>query len=80
MSHNIKRSVHDRKLAGVCAGFAQEWKVPVLYLRLAVGGLALAGLFSAGISTSLVMALYALAWWLLPEDTDAPPPPPPQLP
>ena len=61
----LKRS-KDQKIAGVCAGVAKHWEIDVAKFRIAVGVLGLLGIFSAGISTGLMIAIYLLMWWLLP--------------
>lgn len=58
----------DRRIAGVCAGIARHWNIDALKVRLVVGGLGVAGIFSVGISTGLIVALYLFAWLLIPSD------------
>lgn len=72
----IRRSRTDRRIAGVCAGIGQHFEVDPLKIRLVVGSLAIAGIFSVGISTMLVVALYAFAWLLIPEEDETPRRPP----
>lgn len=72
MDTPLRRSRTDRKFAGVCAGLARHWNLDPLKVRLVVGALALAGIFSVGVSTTLIVALYALAWWLVPEEEQDP--------
>ena len=68
----------DQKIAGVCAGLAESWGIDPSKMRIAVGAVALLGVFSAGISTGFMVFMYLLLWWLLPvEDKDAPSGPPP---
>lgn len=68
----------DQKIAGVCAGLAESWGIDPSKMRIAVGAVALLGVFSAGISTGFMVLMYLLLWWLLPvEDKDAPSGPPP---
>lgn len=64
----LQRPRHDRRIAGVCSALARHFGFDPLYARFAVGGLAVVGIFSKGISTGLVVALYLLAWFLLPEE------------
>lgn len=66
----LRRSKSDRRLAGVCAGFGNHWNIDPLKIRLVVGSLAIAGIFTAGISTMLLIALYVFAWLLVPEEQD----------
>ncbi|HQF55630.1 MAG TPA: PspC domain-containing protein [Fibrobacteria bacterium] len=68
----------DQKIAGVCAGLAESWGIDPSKMRIAVGAVALLGVFSAGISTGFMVLMYLLLWWLLPvKDKDAPSGPPP---
>jgi len=64
----LRRSRTDRRLAGVCAGIGRHWNIDPLKVRLVVGSLAIAGIFCVGISTMLIVALYAFAWLLIPEE------------
>lgn len=66
----MRRTKSDRRLAGVCGGIGSHWNIDPLKIRLVVGSLAIAGIFSAGISTMLVIALYVFAWLLIPEEQD----------
>jgi len=72
MTQPLRRPTKDRRVAGVCSGIARHWNFDPLHVRLVVGGLAVSGLFSAGISTGLVVALYLLAWFVIPEDSEEP--------
>ena len=56
----LRRSVYDRKVAGVCGGLARSFGVDPLVLRIAVVVLTVFG--GAG------ALLYGLAWLLLPAD------------
>lgn len=71
----LRRSRTDRRLAGVCGGIGRHLHIDPLKIRLVVGSLAIAGIFSVGISTMLVVALYAFAWLLIPEEEQLPPRP-----
>jgi len=68
MDQELRRPLTDRRIAGVCAAIGRHWNVDTIKVRLVVGGLAVTGLFSVGISTGLVVALYLLAWFLIPSD------------
>ncbi len=68
MDTPLRRPHLDRRLAGVCAGIGRHWNLDPLKIRLVVGGVAVAGIFVKGISTGLVVALYLLAWFLIPSD------------
>lgn len=68
MEQTLRRPHVDRRIAGVCAGIARHWNIDALKVRLVVGGLGVAGIFSVGISTGLIVALYLFAWLLIPSD------------
>lgn len=68
MEQPLRRPHLDRRVAGVCAGIARHWNIDALKVRLVVGALGVAGLFSVGISTGLIVALYLFAWLLIPSD------------
>lgn len=70
----LRRTRSDRRIAGVCGGIGRHFDIDPLKVRLVVGSLAIAGIFSVGISTMLVVALYVFAWFLLPEDDAGRPP------
>lgn len=72
MDTPLRRPRVDRRLAGVCAGIARHWNIDALKVRLVVGGLGVAGIFSVGISTALIVALYLFAWLLIPSDPVGP--------
>lgn len=69
MEQTLRRPHQDRRVAGVCAGIARHWNIDALKVRLVVGALGVAGLFSVGISTGLIVALYLVAWFLIPSDS-----------
>lgn len=71
----LRRSRTDRRLAGVCGGIGRHLNIDPLKIRLVVGSLAIAGIFSVGISTMFVVALYLFAWFLIPEEEELPPQP-----
>ncbi len=54
----IRRSVTDRKLAGVCGGVAAHWRVDPVLIRVGWALLALTG--------GVGVVLYAAAWLLIP--------------
>lgn len=73
MDHQpLRRPKSDRRLAGVCAGIGIHWNIDPLKVRLVVGSLAIAGIFTAGISTMFLVALYAFAWFLIPDEDETP--------
>ncbi len=56
----LRRSLHDRKVAGVCGGLGRQLGLDPLLFRVLVAVLCVAG--GAGV------LLYGLAWLLVPED------------
>ena len=61
-SQGLMRPVHGRAIAGVCAGLARRFGVPVLIVRL---GMVLAALIGPGIFA------YPILWILMPEEREA---------
>jgi phage shock protein PspC (stress-responsive transcriptional regulator) len=57
--------MYDKKIGGVCAGFARYFDVDVTFMRI----LWLAGLVLTG---GLLLLVYVAAWLLMPRD-EAPP-------
>ena len=66
-SEKLYRSLTDRKLAGVCAGFAQYLGVDVTVCRLATVGVTLVTGVAPGVLT------YLFAWIIMPVDSNRPP-------
>lgn len=62
----LYRVMSDRKLAGVCAGFAQYLDVDVTLVRLSV---AAGTIFSGGLG----LLAYIVAWIIMPSDNRVPP-------
>ena len=61
----LYRLVHDKKIAGVCAGLAKDFDVDVTLVRLAVTtGIVLSG--------GLGLLAYIVAWIIMPVDRGAP--------
>ena len=62
----LTRTSWDRKLGGVCGGFAQYFDVDVAVLRiLAFALIVLTGIFPG-------VLIYAFAWMVMPSDVDEP--------
>src|SRR5437016_3726948 len=62
----LRRSAHDRKIAGVCGGLARHLDVDPIIVRVLFGVLAFFG--------GTTILIYGLAWLLLPEDGEEKPP------
>jgi len=63
----VYRLIHDKKIAGVCAGLARYFDVDVTLIRLAVvTGIVLSG--------GLGLLAYVVAWIIMPVDRGAPVP------
>lgn len=61
----VYRLIHDKKIAGVCAGLARYFDVDVTLIRLAVvTGIVLSG--------GLGLLAYIVAWIIMPVDRGAP--------
>lgn len=63
--HLLRRSAHDRMLAGVAGGLAQYLNIDARMMRV---GLVIGTMLTAG---SAVPLLYVLAWLALPEEGKA---------
>lgn len=63
----LMRDAENRKIAGVCGGLAKYFKTDVSMIRIAWFLLAFFGIFSAGISTFLVVSVYFVLWMVLPK-------------
>jgi phage shock protein C len=57
----LSRPVHDKRIAGVCAGFARYFNVDATLMRI----LWLAGFVLSG---GLLLLVYIAAWILMPKD------------
>lgn len=65
------RDPSKQKIAGVCAGLAQYTKMDVSMMRFLWLGIAILGLFTAAISTSLLVIIYIILWAVLPKAESA---------
>ena len=64
LSEQWSRPRHDRSLAGVCAGLAQQFEVSVTLLRLAF---VLGFIFSGGI----FLLIYVVLWLIMPNEPES---------
>lgn len=63
----LTRDTENRKIAGVCAGLGKYFKTDVSLIRIVWFFLAFFGIFSAGISTFMVVSIYFILWLVLPK-------------
>lgn len=56
-----------QKIAGVCAGLAHYTGMDVTLMRAIWLGIAILGIFTAAISTSLIVLIYIILWAVLPK-------------
>ena len=63
----LTRDVKNRRIAGVCAGLGKYFNLDVSLVRVIWFSLAFFGIFSAGISTTLVVITYFILWMILPK-------------
>jgi phage shock protein C len=64
VTHNpLRRSRHDRFIAGVCGGLAEFFGIPAFWFRLAF----LIALIPGGVPG---LALYVLLWLVIPKAND----------
>lgn len=61
------RDPEKQKIAGVCAGLAHYVGMDVSAMRAIWLGIAILGIFTAAISTSLVILIYVVLWVVLPK-------------
>lgn len=65
----LTRDADDKKIAGVCSGLGKYFGIDISLVRLAWFFLAFFGIFSAGISTFMVVFVYFLLWLILPKSS-----------
>jgi phage shock protein PspC (stress-responsive transcriptional regulator) len=65
------RDPGKQKIAGVCAGLAHFVGLDISLMRAIWLGVAILGVFSAAISTMLVVLIYVILWAVLPKATTA---------
>ena len=63
----LTRDVENRRIAGVCSGLGKYFGLDTSLIRLAWFFLAFFGIFSAGISTFMVIVAYCILWFVLPK-------------
>ena len=61
------RDPEKQKIAGVCAGLAHYVGMDVSAMRAIWLGIAILGIFTAAISTSLIILIYVILWIVLPK-------------
>ena len=61
------RDPEKQKIAGVCAGLAHYVGMDVSAMRAIWLGVAILGIFTAAISTSLIILIYVILWIVLPK-------------
>src|SRR5690606_6767654 len=61
------RDPERQKIAGVCAGLAHYTGMDISLMRAIWLGIAILGIFTVAISTSLIIALYIILWIVLPK-------------
>ncbi len=65
------RDPEKQKIAGVCAGLAHYVGLDISAMRAIWLGIAVLGVFTAAISTSLIILIYVILWAVLPQATTA---------
>lgn len=66
-SKQLFRDPERAKLGGVCAGLAQYFGMDITVMRVIWTIIALTGIFTIAISTSLILFLYLILWIVLPK-------------
>ena len=70
-SKQLFRDPEKQKIAGVCAGLAHYVGLDISAMRAIWLGIAILGIFTAAISTSLIVLIYVILWAVLPQATTA---------
>ena len=65
------RDPSRQKIAGVCAGLAHYTGLDITLMRALWLGIAILGIFTAAISTSLIILIYLILWAVLPKAVTA---------
>lgn len=65
------RDPENQKIGGVCAGLAAYFGIEITWMRMIWLGVALLGIFSAHISTFLLVLIYFIFWAILPKAESA---------
>ncbi len=66
----LTRDNNNRRIAGICSGLGKYFGLDTSLIRLAWFLLAFFGIFSAGISTFMVIIAYCILWFILPKNTN----------
>lgn len=66
-SKQLFRDPEKQKIAGVCAGLAHYVGMDISAMRAIWLGIAVLGIFTAAISTSLIVLIYLILWIVLPK-------------
>lgn len=61
------RDADNRRIAGVCSGLGRYFGLDTSLIRLVWFILAFFGIFSAGISTFMVVLVYFILWFIFPK-------------
>jgi phage shock protein PspC (stress-responsive transcriptional regulator) len=64
----LTRDADNRRIAGVCSGLGKYFGLDTSLIRLAWFFLAFFGIFSAGISTFMVIMAYFILWFVVPKN------------
>lgn len=67
VTKQLFRDPENQKIAGVCAGLASYFGMDVTWMRVIWFAIAFLGIFTAAISTSLIVLLYIVLWIVLPK-------------
>jgi len=71
LSKQLFRDSEKQKIAGVCAGLAHYTGMDISAMRAIWLGIAILGVFTAAISTTLIILIYVILWAVLPQATTA---------
>jgi len=63
------RDEDNRQIAGVCAGLGRYFGIETSLIRIVWFLLGFLGIFSAGISTFMVVMVYFILWLIIPKGT-----------
>lgn len=66
-SKQLFRDPEKQKIAGVCAGLAHYVGMDIVAMRAIWLGIAILGIFTAAISTTLIILIYVILWIVLPK-------------
>ena len=66
----LVRDENNRRISGVCAGLGNYFGIDISLMRLAWFSLAFFGIFSAGISTFMIITVYFILWFVMPKSNN----------